>query len=98
MKGLFEYFSKVSAILTMCVGVGYLYGAQPVNPRGSTQSDARSEVRSVTRGDGASGNVVSRGTTNRNVVGARGAAARTAVPRTVCRRRAADSGRAGNRP
>ena len=79
MKGLFKYFGKVSAILTMCVGVGNLYAAQAPNPRGASHSDVRSDVRSGVRGDGSSANVVSRGATNRNVVGGRGTSARTAV-------------------
>ena len=81
MKGLFEYFGKISAILTMCVGVGNLYAAQAPNPRASGHSDVRSDVRSVSRGDGSSAAVVSRGATNRGVVSnsARGTAARTAV-------------------
>ena len=80
MKGIFEYFGKISAILTMCVGVGNLYAAQAPNPRTSSNSDTRSEVRSTQRG-GGSANVVSRGATNRNVVtgNARSTAARTAV-------------------
>ena len=80
MKGIFEYFGKISAILTMCVGVGNLYAAQAPNPRASSNSDTRSEVRSTQRG-GGSANVVSRGATNRNVVtgNARSTAARTAV-------------------
>lgn len=80
MKGLFKYFGKVSAILTMCVGVGNLYAAQAPNPRGASHSDVRSDVRSGVRGDGGSGNVVSRGATNRSVVSSgRGTSARTAV-------------------
>ena len=64
----------------MCVGVGNLYAAQAPNPRASSNSDTRSEVRSTQRG-GGSANVVSRGATNRSVVtgNARSAAARTAV-------------------
>lgn len=79
MKGLFGYFGKVSAILTMCVGVGNLYAAQAPNPRGASHSDVRSDVRNTVRGDGGSANVISRGATNRNVVGGRGTSARTAV-------------------
>ena len=81
MKGLFEYFGKISAILTMCVGVGNLYAAQAPNPRASWYSDVCSDVRIVSRGDGSAAAVVSRGATNRGVVSnsARGTAARTAV-------------------
>ena len=64
----------------MCVGVGNLYAAQAPNPRGASHSDVRSDVRSGVRGDGGSGNVVSRGATNRSVVSSgRGTSARTAV-------------------